>query len=140
MKKIAVIDGLGGGIGSELVSRLRDLKEVGCGAEIIALAANAVAVERMLKAGATRGAAGENAIRMSVRSADLIVGPIGIIIADSMMGEITGVMAAAILAAPGERILLPLQNEHVTLAGFEGIPLSKMIEKAVEIVRERLLS
>jgi hypothetical protein len=123
MKKIAVIDGLGGGIGTELISRLRDFKELGCGAELIALAANAVAVERMLKAGASRGAAGENAIRVSVRSADLIVGPIGIIIADSMMGEITAKMASAVLAAPGERILLPLQNEHVTRAGFEGIPL-----------------
>jgi hypothetical protein len=92
----------------------------------------------MLKAGATRGAAGENAIRVTARQADFIVGPIGIVIADSMMGEITAAMASAVLSSPAERILLPLQNEHITLAGFEGIPLSKMIEKAVEIVRERL--
>jgi hypothetical protein len=69
---------------------------------------------------------------------DFIVGPIGIIIGNSMMGEITHSMAEAILAAPGERILLPLQNEHLTLAGLEGLPLAKMIERAVELVTERL--
>ncbi|MDR3325072.1 MAG: DUF3842 family protein [Spirochaetaceae bacterium] len=137
MKRILVVDGLGGGIGTELISRLRDVRETP-GVELIALATNAVALERMLKAGATRGAAGENAIRVVSREADIIVGPIGVIIADSMMGEITAAMASAVLSSPAERILLPLQNEHITFAGFEGIPLSRMIEKAAEIVHERL--
>jgi hypothetical protein len=138
MKKIiAVIDGLGGGIGAELVSRLKEIKEAGK-AEVIALGSNAVAVERMVNAGAARGASGENAISVSVRGADIVLGPIGIVIANSMMGEITPAIAGAILAAPGKRILLPLQNEHFVLAGMESVPLSKMIEKAVEAVGKEL--
>ncbi|MDR1363120.1 MAG: DUF3842 family protein [Spirochaetaceae bacterium] len=135
-KTIVVVDGMGGGIGIQLVSKLREAftQDV----EIIALGTNAVAVERMVKAGAHRGAAGENAIRNSVRLGDLIIGPIGIIVGNSMMGEITRSMAEAILAAPGERILLPLQNEHLTLAGLDGLPLAKMIERAVELAKERI--
>jgi len=136
-KIIAVVDGLGGGIGVELVSRLKELAKEG-GAELIALGSNAVAVERMVKAGAARGATGVNAVKHSVRKADFILGPIGIIIADSMMGEITNDMTLAILDSPAERILLPLQNEHLTLAGFEALPLSKMIDRACEIMKERL--
>jgi hypothetical protein len=135
-KTIVVVDGMGGGIGVQLVGKLRDA--AGEDVEIIALGTNAVAVERMVKAGAHRGAAGENAIRHSVVLGDIIVGPIGIIIGNSMMGEITRPMADAILAAPGERILLPLQNEHLTLAGLDGLPLAKMIERAVELTMERL--
>ncbi|MDR2841783.1 MAG: DUF3842 family protein [Spirochaetaceae bacterium] len=133
---LIVVDGMGGGLGVQLVSKLRDafLDSV----EIIALGTNAVATERMVKAGASRGAAGENAIVQSVSLGDLILGPIGIIIGNSMLGEITCAMANAILSAHGERILLPLQNVHFTLAGIEGLPLSKMIERAVEIAREKL--
>lgn len=134
-KRAVVIDGMGGGIGVQLVAKL---KERCAGCEILALGTNAVAVERMVKAGASRGAAGENAIRQTVRKADFILGPIGIIIENSMMGEITGRMSQAILASPAERILLPLQNEHLVLAGIEPFPLAKMIEKAVDYVYARL--
>jgi hypothetical protein len=142
MKKIIVVDGLGGGIGVELVSRLKDLlKSIKPGtAELLALGSNAIAVERMVKAGAARGATGENAIRIQARNADIILGPIGIIIANSMMGEITTAMVESILNSPAERILLPLQNDHLTLAGFEGLPLAKMIERAVELTSEKLNS
>jgi len=136
-KIIAVVDGLGGGIGVELVSRLKGIAKEH-GAELIALGSNAVAVERMVKAGASRGAAGENAVKQSVQKADFILGPIGIIISDSMMGEITSGMTQAVLSSPAERILLPLQNNHLTLAGPDLIPLSKMIESACEIIKERL--
>jgi uncharacterized membrane protein len=135
-KTIVVVDGMGGGIGVQLVGKLREA--AGGNVELVALGTNAVAVERMVKAGAHRGAAGENAIRQSVGMGDIIVGPIGIIIGNSMMGEITCDMANAILAAPGERILLPLQNEHLTLAGLDGLPLARMIERAVELAMERL--
>jgi hypothetical protein len=135
-KKIIVVDGMGGGIGIQLVSKLREAFTQNV--EIIALGTNSVAVERMIKAGAHRGASGENAIRHSVRLGDLIMGPIGIIIGNSMMGEITRSMAEAVLAAPGERILLPLQNDHLTLAGLDGLPLAKMIERAVELAKERI--
>jgi uncharacterized membrane protein len=139
MKKIiAVIDGLGGGIGAELVSRLKDIKETEAKAEIIALGSNAIAAQRMMNAGAARGASGENAISVSVRGADIVLGPIGIVIGNSMMGEITQAIAGAVLSAPGKRILLPLQNEHFVRAGMESVPLSRMIEKAVEVVRREL--
>jgi hypothetical protein len=91
----------------------------------------------MLKAGAHRGATGENAICVMVRRADIILGPIGIVIPDSMMGEITGKIANAVLTSPAERILLPLQNEHFVLAGLEQITLAKAIDKAVELFAEK---
>ncbi|GMO25110.1 MAG: DUF3842 family protein [Termitinemataceae bacterium] len=133
---IVVVDGMGGGIGVQLVGKLRE--HFAENIEIIALGTNAIAVERMVKAGADRGAAGENAIIQSVGLGDFVLGPIGVIISNSMMGEITYKMTNAILSAAGERIVLPLQNDHLTLAGGDGIPLSKMIEKAVDIVKERL--
>ncbi|GHV83984.1 hypothetical protein AGMMS50212_13240 [Spirochaetia bacterium] len=134
---IVIVDGMGGGIGVQLTAKLREA--LGKDTEIIALGTNAVAVERMVNAGASRGAAGENAIRQSVRLGSLIIGPIGIIIGNSMMGEITTDIAEAVLAAPAERILIPLQNDHLTLAGLEGLSLSKMIDRAVEIAKKRLL-
>jgi hypothetical protein len=133
---IAVIDGMGGGIGVQLIDKLKDL--IDRDTELIALGTNAVAVERMIRAGAHRGAAGENALRVSVKTADIITGPIGIVIPNSMMGEVTAAMAEAILDAPGERILLPLQNDHFTLAGVESQPLAKAVEKAAELIGERL--
>ncbi|GHU40515.1 hypothetical protein FACS1894190_07490 [Spirochaetia bacterium] len=136
-KKIVVVDGMGGGIGVQLVTKLREAFDGSV--EIIALGTNAVAVERMVKAGAGRGAAGENAIKQSAGLGDLILGPIGIVISNSMMGEITRTMADAILAANAERILLPLQNDHITLAVTESLSLSKMIERAIELAKERLL-
>jgi hypothetical protein len=130
--RIIVVDGMGGGIGEELVRRIAAAVP---NAEIIALATNAIAAERMVRAGADRGAAGENAICQSVKLGDVIVCPIGVILANSMLGEITPAMTEAVLTAPGKRIILPLQNDHVSLAGIENLPLSKMMEKAVEMVK-----
>ncbi|MDR0561394.1 MAG: DUF3842 family protein [Spirochaetaceae bacterium] len=134
--KILIIDGMGGGIGVQLIGKIKDMLDKE--SELIALGTNAVATERMVKAGAHRGATGENAIKVSAPLGDFILGPIGIVITDSMMGEITSVMVDAVLKAQGERILLPLQNEHFYLAGLESLPLSKMIDKAVDLFRERL--
>jgi hypothetical protein len=131
---IVIIDGMGGGIGVQLIGKLKDMADKDM--EIIALGTNAVAAERMVKAGAHRGAAGENAIRVSVSAGDFILGPIGIVIPNSLMGEITPAMAQAVLAAPGERILLPLQQEHFFIAGLEQLPLARMIDKAIEIFRK----
>ncbi|MDR0998670.1 MAG: DUF3842 family protein [Treponema sp.] len=133
---VVVVDGMGGGIGVQLIGKLKEI--VRGDTEIVALGTNAVATERMVKAGAHRGATGENAIRVSVSSGDFILGPIGIVIGNSMMGEITGEMAAAVLAAPGERILLPMQQDHFSIAGLEQLPLVKMIDRALELFRERL--
>jgi hypothetical protein len=134
--RVVVIDGMGGGIGAELVDKLRKLNNAEL--EIIALGANAVATERMMKAGAHRSATGENAVRASVSLGDFILGPIGIVISNSLMGEITPSMAEAILAAPGKRILIPLMQDHFSLAGLEQLPLGKMIEWAVGYLKEEL--
>jgi hypothetical protein len=133
---IVIIDGMGGGIGVQLVGKIREMG--GEDIEILALGTNAVAAERMVKAGAHRGAAGENAIRVSAALGDFILGPIGIVIPNSLLGEISPAMAEAILAAPGERILIPLQHEHFLLAGLEPQPLAKLVDRAVEALGEQL--
>ncbi len=133
---IVVIDGLGGGVGAQLTSRLRD--QLGHRVEIIALGTNASATERMLRAGADRGASGENAIRCTAPLGDLIVGPIGIVIPNSMMGEVTLPMVEAIYQARGERILLPLAQSHCTLVGLGSVALGDLVVEAVEIVKGRL--
>ncbi|MDR0599008.1 MAG: DUF3842 family protein [Treponema sp.] len=132
--KIIVIDGMGGGIGAELCERLKELAGGG-GGELIALGTNSAATGRMIKAGAHRGATGENAIKVTVPGGDFIVGPIGIIIMNSMMGEITPAMAEAVLSAPGERVLLPLQTDHFHIAGLGGETLGRLIDEAVEYIR-----
>jgi hypothetical protein len=134
---IVVIDGMGGGIGVQLIGKIREIKDRG-ELEIIALGTNASAAERMIKAGADRGASGENAVKVSAPLGDFILGPIGIAIPNSLMGEISPAMAEAVLAARGEKILIPLQQEHFYLAGLEPLPLAKAVEKAVEILREKL--
>ena len=136
MNRIIVIDGMGGGIGAQLIARIKET--LGAPAEIIALGANSAATERMIKAGAARGATGENAVKVSAKTGDFILGPIGIVIPNSMMGEITPAMAEAVLAAPGERILLPLKNEHFALPGLEPMPLAKAIDLAIGVLKERL--
>jgi hypothetical protein len=139
---IVIIDGMGGGVGVQLITRFKELwlkenrdRE---GMEIIALGANAVAAERMVKAGADRGASGENAVCFSVSQGDFILGPLGIVVGNSMMGEISPAMAQAILNAPGERIFLPLQQEHFYIAGLEQTPLARMIDRAADLLMEHI--
>jgi len=136
MKRIVVIDGMGGGIGVQLVSRLKEV--LGDRAEIIALGTNGVATERMIRAGAHRGAAGENAIRVSAALGDIITGPLGIVIPNSLMGEITAAITEAILAAPGERVLLPLAQEHFYIPGLEKLPLAKLTAQAVDYIAGKI--
>ncbi|GHT97918.1 hypothetical protein FACS1894142_3530 [Spirochaetia bacterium] len=136
-RTIVIIDGMGGGIGAQLIARIREI--IDAETELVALGTNAAATERMIKAGAHRGAAGENAIRVSVSLGDFILGPIGIVISNSMMGEITPVMAEAVFAARGEKILLPLQQDHFHLAGMENLSFGKIIEQAIAVLKARLL-
>ena len=136
-----IVDGMGGGIGVQLIGKIRELidREWPGAWSIIALGTNSAATERMVKAGAHRGATGENAVKVSVGLGDFILGPIGIVLANSLMGEISGPMAEAILGAPGDRILIPIQQDHFTLTGFETPPLGKMGDRAVEILKERIV-
>ena len=133
MKRICVIDGQGGGIGATLIKYLKEV--YGETIELIGLGTNAIASAQMLKAGANRGASGENAIVQTVRTADLIVGPIAITWANSMLGEVTSKMAAAITSSPAPKILLPLTQEPVVLVGVVPEPLPHMVRR---IVNEKL--
>jgi hypothetical protein len=135
-RTIVIIDGMGGGIGVQLITKLKELPVGSC--EIVALGTNAIATERMVKAGAHRGASGENAIKVSVSLGDFILGPVGIVIPNGLMGEITSSMAEAILGAPGERILIPLQHDHFHLVGLEAQPLAKLVEEAVDYLGKKL--
>jgi hypothetical protein len=138
-KTVVVIDGMGGGVGAQLIGKIREIIDADkVPVELIALGTNASAAERMLKAGAHRGAAGENAVKVSVSLGDFILGPLGIVLANSLMGEVSPAMAEAVLAAPGERILLPVHQEHVYLVGTGSLPLGRMLDKAVEYLMERL--
>lgn len=133
---IVVVDGLGGGLGAQLVAGVR--QEFGQKVQIIALGTNSAATERMLKAGADRGASGENAIRVSVRLGDFILGPIGLVVPDSLMGEISPAIAQSILEAPGERILIPVGQRHFLLAGMETKPIGRMVEDAIALAASRI--
>ena len=132
--KILVIDGQGGRMGKALVEQIRTL----CPKQpIIAIGTNSTATAAMMKAGAEAGATGENPIIVNSRGADLIVGPVGIVIADSLLGEITPAMAAAIGSSPAHKILLPASGyRHCrhTLIGCGNEPLGTYIRQAGEAV------
>lgn len=128
--KIAVIDGQGGGIGAHIIKRLR--KALPEHTEIIALGTNALATASMMKAGANKGASGENAIVVNVSKVDCILGTVGIITANAMMGELTPKMAEAIARSPAEKLLLPLSTEKIEIIGLSPEPLPHLIDKLVE--------
>jgi len=133
MKKICVIDSQGGGIGSAAIKKLRECFEESI--EIIALGTNAIATAQMLKAKANKGASGENAIIQTVGKVDVIIGPIGIIIANSMMGEVTPGIASAVASSSARKMLIPLTQENVEIVGLISMPLPHLIE---ELVQENL--
>ncbi len=129
-KRIAVIDGQGGGVGKALVEKIR--AAFGSEAYIIGLGTNALATSLMLKAGADEGATGENAIAVNCRRVDVIAGAIGILAADSMLGELTPAMARAIGSSPAEKLLLPLNRCGLHVAGVEASSLAALVTRAVE--------
>jgi len=130
MKRICVIDGQGGGIGSAIIRKIKET--FGENVEIIALGTNAIATAQMIKARANRGASGENSIVQTVQQMDVIIGPIGIIMAHAMLGEVTPAMAEAISRSPAKKILLPLSQENVEIAGIENVPLPRLIDMLIE--------
>jgi hypothetical protein len=131
---IMVMDGQGGGIGSVVIKALRTA--VPEGVEILALGTNSAATARMMKAGANRGATGENAIVQTSPKADVIMGPLAVLMAHAMMGEVTPRMAEAVSMSRAKKILIPLTQEKVTLVGVTADPLPHLVDDAVRIVKE----
>ena len=122
---ILVIDGQGGGIGKQLVSSLKAARPSDA---LTAVGTNSAATSAMLKAGADAAATGENAVIVNCRTADVIIGPVGIAIADSLMGEITPAMAKAIGQSRAKRILLPLNRCNTLIAGVSDLSTSHLIQ------------
>ncbi len=133
-KSIAIIDGQGGGIGSAIIKRLREI--LGEEVEVIGLGTNAMATGAMLKAGANKGASGENAIVQTVKTADITVGTTGIVLANSMMGELTPKMAEAIASSPAIKFLLPLKMPEVEIIGAPREPLPHLIDMMIKRIQE----
>ncbi len=125
---ILIIDGQGGSIGRQLVHLLRERFPR---AELLAVGTNSIASANMLKAGADGAATGENAVVVGCRRADFVVGPIGIVIADSLMGEVTPAMAAAVGQSAAVRVLIPVNRCDTLIAGVAEPSLSSLLEDAV---------
>ena len=130
MKKICIIDGQGGGIGSAVIKRIKE--RFGESIEVIALGTNAIATAQMLKARANKGASGSNAIVQTVKKADVIIGPLGIIMAHAMMGEVTPEMAEAVCLSEAKKVLLPLTQENIAIVGVAGLPLPLLVDELIE--------
>ena len=135
---IAVIDGQGGGIGRSIVEKLRrDLPE---DVEIVALGTNSLATASMIKAGANEGATGENAVVWNASRADIIVGVIGIIAANAMLGELTPLMARAVAESPARKFLLPLSRCNIEIVGTDkNEPMPILIDRAVRQIKEYVI-
>ena len=133
MKKVLIIDGQGGLLGKQMVTAVKKLIPE---AEITAVGTNTMATQAMLKAGATNGATGENAVIVGARRADIIVGPVGIVIADSLLGEITSAMATAIGQSEAIKILLPVNKCNNIIIGTGDKSTSDLIDEAIEKIRE----
>ena len=130
---VLVIDGQGGGLGRQLVAALSaQCPEI----RLTAVGTNSLAANAMLQAGAQRAATGENAVVVNSRRADIIVGPIGIVIADALLGEITPAMAAAVCQSNATRVLIPVNHCENYIVGVPDQPISSLVAAAVQKVKE----
>ena len=130
---ILIMDAQGGGIGRQLVSAVRETIP---DAEITAVGTNSVATAAMRKAGADHTATGENAVVVACRRADVILGPIGIVIADALYGEITPAMAAAVGQSRAKRILIPFNHCDNILVGVSNLSVSALLQETTELLRQ----
>ena len=131
--RILVIDAQGGGIGRQLVAAI---KEQIPGAMVTAVGTNSAATAAMLKAGADRAATGENAVIVNSRKADAVGGPIGIVIADALLGEITPAMAAAVAQCSAKRVLIPVSHCDNIVVGVGETNYGRLIQEAVDELRK----
>lgn len=128
MKKIIVIDGQGGNIGKQLVKRIREeLPD----AYIRAVGTNSTATGNIIKAGADEAATGENAVIVAARDADIITGPVGIIVADALLGEVSSAMAKAVSDSKAIKVLIPVNKCDILIAGVKDKSISELIEAAI---------
>lgn len=133
--KVLVVDGAGGSIGQQIITRLRDsLPEK---VELLALGTNAIAASSMMKAGANRGASGENAFKVTAPEVDVIVGPVSILIPNSFMGELTPAMAEYLSMAKARKVLLPLA-QNIDLVGTSNLPLPHLMDETIKLVKAAL--
>jgi len=132
---IAIIDGQGGKIGQMIVNAI---KKEGLSCTIRAIGTNSTATAAMMKAGADEGATGENPVIVACRQADVIIGPIGILIADGLLGEITPAMAVAVAQSSATKLLLPLNLCRNIVVGTQSMPVSKLIEETVSALKNLL--
>lgn len=132
---ILVIDGQGGNIGRQLV---KSISERFPQAELLAVGTNSIATANMMKGGSPRIATGENAVIVSCRKADIIVGPMGIVIADALMGEVTPAMAAAVGQSSAHRILIPVTKCATHIAGVGNLSTTALLEDAMEKIESVL--
>ena len=132
---IMVVDAQGGGLGKQLITLIRkELPNV----HIIAVGTNSVASSTMLRAGADEAATGENSVRVVSKKVDVIIGPVGMVIADAMLGEITRKMACAIAQSPAKRIMIPFNNCNNYVAGTSEISTGRLIADAVNRLKAEL--
>ena len=130
--RVLVIDGQGGGLGRQLTAALA----AGCpDIELTAVGTNSIAASAMLKAGTVRAATGENAVVVNCRSAEIIVGPIGIVVADALLGEITPAMATAVCQSHATRVLIPVNHCENYIVGVPEQPISDLVAAAVQKVK-----
>lgn len=129
---VVVMDGQGGKMGSMLIERIK-VGAIPCA--VTAIGTNSIATSAMLKAGADAGATGENPAIVACRTADVIIGPIGILAADSLMGEVTPSMAVAVGQSGAKKLLLPVNLCNNIVVGTQSLPMAKLIGEAVELLR-----
>ncbi len=129
---ILVIDGQGGNIGRQIVKMISEQFPA---MEIRAVGTNSIATANMLKGGSISAATGENAVIVGCRKADIIVGPIGIVIADALMGEVTPAMAAAVGQSNAVRVLIPMNRCETLISGVGNVSTSVLLEDAMEKIK-----
>ena len=127
--ELLVVDGQGGRIGQQLIRAILARYPQ---AEVTAIGTNSLATSAMLKGGAAQGATGENALLVACRRADVILGPLGIVIADALLGEISPAMAVAVGQSPAKKILIPMNQCDNIVAGVEDLPVGKLLDSALE--------
>ena len=131
--RVLIIDGQGGGLGRQLVTAVKEYDQ---SIEVLAVGTNSAATNAMLKAGADQAATGENSVVVASERVDVIMGPVGIVIADSMLGEITSRMAVAVGQSRAKRILIPVNLCDNIVVGVSDVSMGKNVQNAIESLKK----